>query len=112
MLKVERREKQIAWAVAVGLGVVIIVTAFFLIKDNALLNDYIFFAVVIAVFPPAVLDYFEYRWKKSIDEHLPDLFRSIVQAQQVGMTLPQAVEEAGKRDYGPLTQELKKIVNQ
>ncbi|MCW3981558.1 MAG: type II secretion system F family protein, partial [Candidatus Bathyarchaeota archaeon] len=55
---------------------------------------------------------FEYRRKESIDEHLPDLFRSIVSAQQTGMTLPQALEEASKRDYGPLTEELKKMVNQ
>jgi flagellar protein FlaJ len=43
---------------------------------------------------------------------LPDLFRSIVQAQETGMTLPQALEEAAKRDYGPLTSELKKMTVQ
>jgi len=43
---------------------------------------------------------------------LPDLFRSIVQAQEIGMTLPKALEEAAKRDYGPLTPELKKMTVQ
>jgi flagellar protein FlaJ len=47
-----------------------------------------------------------------VDEHLPDLFRSIVQAQETGMTLPQALEEAAKRDYGPLTAELRKMTAQ
>ena len=112
MPKVERREKKIAWAVSVGLGVVIIITAALTLRDKPLLNDYLFFAAVVAVFPSAVLDYVEYRWKKSIDEHLPDLFRSVVQAQQTGMTLPQALGEASKRNYGPLTLELKKMVNQ
>jgi len=109
--KVERREKKIAWAVSVGLGAIIIITALLTLKDKPLFNDYLFFAAVVAVFPPTVLNYVEYHWKKSIDEHLPDLFRSIVQAQQTGMTLPQALEEASKRDYGPLTGELKKMVN-
>ncbi len=112
MPKVERREKKIAWAVSISLGVVIIITAILTLTGNPLFEDYLFFAAVIAVFPSAVLDYVEYRWKKSIDERLPDLFRSIVQAQQTGMTLPQALEEASKRNYGPLTAELKKMVNQ
>jgi flagellar protein FlaJ len=112
VLKVERREKKISWAVSISLGTLIIITAALTLRDKPLLNDYLFFATVVAVFPPAVLDYVEYRWKKSIDEHLPDLFKSVVQAQQTGMTLPQALEEASKRSYGPLTSELKKMVNQ
>jgi len=59
-----------------------------------------------------VLNYVEYRWRKAIDEHLPDLFRSIVQAQETGMTLPRALEEAAKRDFGPLTAELRKMTAQ
>jgi len=112
VLKIESREKKIAWAVSITLSVIILITAVLTLSDKPLFEDYLFFAAVIAVFPPAVLDYVDYRWKKSIDEHLPDLFRSVVQAQQTGMTLPQALEEASKRDYGPLTAELKKMVNQ
>ncbi len=112
MPKVEKRKKRIAWAVSISLGVITIITALLTSRSQPILEDYIFFATIIALFPPAVLEYIEYRWKKSIDEHLPDLFRSIVQAQQTGMTLPQALEEASKRDYGPLTAELKKMVNQ
>jgi flagellar protein FlaJ len=54
----------------------------------------------------------DYRWRKAIDEHLPDLFRSVVQAQETGMTLPNALAEAAKRDYGPLTAELRKMTAQ
>jgi flagellar protein FlaJ len=72
----------------------------------------VFFAIIAAIFPPAILTYVDYRWRRGIDEHLPDLFRSIVQAQETGMTLPQALEEAAKRDYGPLTAELRKMTAQ
>lgn len=112
MPKVERRERKIAWGVSISIGVVIIITAVLTLRDKPLFDDYFLFAIIIAIFPSAVLDYVEYRWKKAIDEHLPDLFRSIVQAQQTGMPLPQALEEASKRNYGPLTAELKKMVNQ
>jgi len=59
-----------------------------------------------------VLNYVDYKWRKAVDEHLPDLFRSIVQAQETGMTLPRALEEAAKRDFGPLTAELQKMTVQ
>lgn len=112
MRKISRWEKKIAWIVPIGLSGIIIATAVLTLRGKPLFEDYLFFAIIVAVFPAAVLDYADYRWKKSIDKHLPDLFRSIVQAQQAGMTLPQALEEATKRNYGPLTEELKKIVNQ
>ncbi len=112
MPRIKKREKEIAWAISLSLAIIILVTAILTLRDDSLFEDYLFFAAVVAVFPPAVLDYIEHRWKKSIDEYLPDLFRGIVQAQQTGMTLPQALEDASKRSYGPLTAELRKMVNQ
>ena len=112
MPKVEKWEKRIAWIVSSALGAAIVATACIRLWGNHLFDEYLLLAVVITVFPPAVLDYADYRWKRSIDKHLPDLFRSIVQAQKTGMTLPQAIEEASKRRYGSLTKELKKMVAQ
>jgi flagellar protein FlaJ len=112
MEQIGRREKKLAWAVSILLGGIIVVTAAATLRGTPLLDDYLYFAVVIICFPPAVLYHLEHRWKQAVDEHLPDLFRSVVQAQQTGMTLPQALEEASKRDYGPITGELRKMVNQ
>ena len=112
MPKIETWEKKIAWIVSGALGVTICATALLLLRGSPLFDEYFLLAVVITVFPPAVLDYVDYRWKRSVDKYLPDLFRSIVQAQKTGMTLPQAVEEASKRKYGPMTKELQKMVAQ
>lgn len=112
MPKIEMRHKKIAWMVSGALAVAIAMAAILLFRDTPLFEDCIFLATIVAVTPPAILDYVDYRWKKSIDERFPDLFRTIVQAQQTGMTLPQALEEASKRNYGSLTTELKKMVNQ
>jgi flagellar protein FlaJ len=112
MPKVEKSVKKIAWVVSVSLAVAIILFAYVTFRGTAAFDEFVFFAVIIAVSPPAVLNYIDYKWRKAVDEHLPDLFRSIVQAQETGMTLPQALEEASKRDYGPLTAELKKMTAQ
>ncbi|MFQ6065040.1 MAG: type II secretion system F family protein [Candidatus Bathyarchaeia archaeon] len=112
MPKVEAREKKVAWIVSGVLAAIIVVTACTTLWDSPLFDEYVLLALVVGVFPPAVLEYIDYRWRRSIDEHLPDLFRSVVQAKQTGMTLPQALEEAAKRDYGPLTGELRRTVAQ
>jgi len=112
MPKVARWEKRVAWLVSASLAAIVIATASLNLQGSRLFDEYILLAVVIAIFPPAMLDYVDYRWKKSIDERLPDLFRSIVQAQESGMALPQAIEEASKRRYGALTAELKKMTAQ
>jgi flagellar protein FlaJ len=112
MPRVEKRVKKITWVSSIALAVGINLFAFFAFWGTTVLDDFVFFAVIIAVFPPAILNYIDYRWRRAIDEHLPDLFRSIVQAQETGMTLPQALEETSKRDYGPLTKELKKMTTQ
>lgn len=110
MPKVEKREKQMAWVVSLALATLVLATACVRLWGLPIFDEYVVLAIVIALFPSAVLDYVDYRWRRSIDEHLPDLYRAIVQSEKTGMTLTQAVEEASKRRYGPLTAELKRMV--
>jgi len=110
MPKVEKREKRIAWTVSLALAVIVLLTAFIRLSGLPIFDEYVVLAIIIGLFPAAVLDYMDYRWRCSIDEHLPDLFRAIVQSEKTGMTLTQAMEEATKRRYGPLTSELRRMV--
>jgi len=112
MPKIEKHVKKIAWISSISLAVAMILFAYFMFSGTTTFDEFVLFAIIVAVFPPAILNYVDYRWRKAVNEHLPDLFRSIVQAQETGMTLPQALEEASKRDYGPLTPELKKMTSQ
>jgi len=112
MQKIGKHVKKIAWIGSVSLALAMILFAYFMFRGTATFDEFVLFAVMVAVFPPTVLNYVDYKWRKAVDEHLPDLFRSIVQAQETGMTLPQALEEASKRDYGPLTAELKRMTTQ
>jgi flagellar protein FlaJ len=112
MIKIEKHIKKMTWAISLSLGVSILTVAILLLRDKPLLDDFLFIATIVALLPPTIINLLENRWRAAIDMHLPDLFRSIVQAQQTGMTLPNALEEAAKRDYGPLSLELKKIINQ
>ncbi|MBS7615978.1 type II secretion system F family protein [Candidatus Bathyarchaeota archaeon] len=109
MPKIEKPLKKIVWIASATLALAIILLGFFTVWGTTFFDEYVFFAIITAFTPPTVLNYVDYRWRRAVDEHLPDLFRSIVQAQETGMTLPRALEEASKRDYGPLTAELRKM---
>jgi flagellar protein FlaJ len=112
MPKIENRTKKIVIAVSVVVAVAIVLFGYFTVGFSVALDDFVFFALLAVISPIALMNYVDYRWRKAVDEHLPDLFRSIVQAQEIGMTLPKALEEAANRDYGPLTPELKKMTVQ
>lgn len=112
VLRIERKVKKITLIISIVLAMLMILSAYSMFRGTALFDELLFFAIIIVVFPSAILSYLDYKWRKSIDEHLPDLFRSIVQAQETGMTLPQALEEAANRNYGSLTVELKKMTGQ
>jgi flagellar protein FlaJ len=112
MPKIEEKMKKITWIVSAFLALAIVLLAYFVFLGSQIFDEFVFFAAIAGLFPPAILSYVDFKWRRAIDEHLPDLFRSIVQAQETGMTLPQALEEAAKRDYGPLTAELKRMTTQ
>src|SRR3990172_2893873 len=112
MPKIENRTKKIVITVSVLVAIAIVLFGYFTVGFGVALDDYVFFSLLAIISPIALLNYIDYRWRKAVDEHLPDLFRSIVQAQEIGMTLPKALEDAAKRDYGPLTPELKKMTVQ
>jgi flagellar protein FlaJ len=111
MPKIEAKTKKIAVAASVLVAVAIVTVGYFNMSVGTL-DDFVFFGFIVAVSPIAILNYVDFKWRKSVDEHLPELFRSLVQASETGMTLPKALEEASKRDYGPLTMELKKMTVQ
>jgi flagellar protein FlaJ len=108
--KVEENDKKIAWFFSLSLAAAILLTAFINLRDTPIFDEYILLAILVAIFPTAVLDCVERRWRRSVDEHLPDLFRTIAQCERTGMTLPQAVEEVSNRRYGPFSAELKRMV--
>jgi flagellar protein FlaJ len=112
MPKIEKKIRNLTLITSVALAIGIIGFAFITFWGKTTFDEFVFFAVIVAVSPPAILAYIDYGWRKGIDERLPELFRSLVQAQETGMTLPQALEHISERDYGPLTIELKKMTAQ
>ena len=75
--------------------------------------DYILvFAFTIAVLPPGIASVIHNRWQNKIEKATPEFLRDIATSFRTGMPLYTALEHAAKRDYGPLSIELKLLVSQ
>lgn len=74
------------------------------------INDWIVLGLIVLIGIPSVFIYQrEARRLTRIDDNLPYLLREIADSQRIGMHLPRAISEAAKRNYGPLTPELRKL---
>jgi len=74
------------------------------------IHNWIVLSIILLCGIPAFMIYRrEGKRLEAIDENLPYLLREVADSQRIGMQLPRAIAEAAKRNYGPLTPELKKL---
>ncbi len=73
--------------------------------DNAI--DFILMGILSLLGPIGFYNYYHLRRKRKIEEKLPDFLREIGSSTASGMTVFDAIKAASKRDYGPLSKEIK-----
>ena len=84
---------------------------FLAIFFNSPTVDYmIVIAFAIAVTPPGIASVFHSMWKTKIEKMLPEFLRDLATSSRTGMPLQVALEHSSKRNYGPLSAELKMLV--
>jgi flagellar protein FlaJ len=99
----------IAVAVALGAFAALLWAEILYLGEYITANDFIALAMLIAIAPPSIAFFIDAKWREGIDANLPNLLRDIADAQRTGLSLPRAITESSKRNYGPLTPELKKM---
>ena len=115
MPRFEQKEKNIVGAVSAAIGIAVFLAAMigtFILHLNLPLtwDQLTIVGIVIALFPPATVEYLDLRWQRGIDNNLPRLLREIAESGRTGLTLIRAIEVSADRDYGPLTPELKRLL--
>ena len=116
MMRVSKRDKKLVIIIAIALGLTQVITLltneFFLKADLIFKTDQlIFLALILAIFPPAIINYLDMRWRSSVDKNIPEFLRELSEAGRTGVTLTRALDLASKRRYGPLSSELERVVN-
>jgi len=117
MPRIEPKEKTIVAVTSVGIGITMSIASIvgtFILGLNLPLtwDQLIVVGLMIALFPPAAVEYLDLRWLRGIDNNIPRLLREIAESGRTGLTLIRAVEVSADRDYGPLTPELKRLLAQ
>ena len=117
LVRITDKEKKIVWAISVALGLAIVGSAFavtFVLGRELPLawDDFLIVAIMIAIFPPAAVNYIDRRWRIALDNNIPKFLREVADASRTGLTLVRAIEVSTERKYGSLTDELKRLVRQ
>ena len=76
---------------------------------STLVDDYLIFAVLVAIVPVALLDFKEQMRIKNLENALPNFFRDLAGMNDSGMTLPNAVHIVAGAEYSTLTPHIKKL---
>jgi flagellar protein FlaJ len=73
-------------------------------------NNVITLAILVALLPVSICEYYNNRWLKSVDKFVPRLLMDITESIRSGLSLFNALEVAATRDYGPITEPLEAAV--
>ena len=109
----EKKYRQAVWVTSLAVAVVMFALIIinrqyvpeypYLIPLEMKVNYAITIAILVAITPSAVIEYSNNRWLKQVDENIPRLLTDLAESIRSGMPLVRALEEATKRDYGPVT---------
>ena len=115
MPKIPQKTQTTIWVISISIGVAmgaiaaLIFAGVFNLHEQITASDFIAFGILLTIAPPSVAFFIDNNWRSGIDANLPNLLRDIADAQRTGLSLPRAVSESSKRNYGPLTPELQKM---
>jgi len=117
MPRITKREKRLVAYVSIALALAIALSAFlvtFMLGAQLALSwdAFIVLALMIGLFPPSAVNVIDSSWRASIDKNIPKFIREVAEAGRSGLTLTRAIEVSAQRKYGPLSNELQRVVAQ
>ncbi len=78
-------------------------------SDSQIFTTLNLVAAAIIMGPSLYMMYRDYAYAKEVEARFPDFLRDITEGLYAGMTLPQAIKNTKKNDYGLLTADARKI---
>jgi pilus assembly protein TadC len=111
-LKITRRDIKRIAIISSGAAITIFFASIIIFFTSQTLDYMIVIALTVAVTPPSIASIIHNRWKNRIEKMTPEFMRDLAMFSKTGMPLQTSLEHASKRQYGPLTTELKILVSQ
>ena len=111
-LKITRRDIKRTAIISTSVAIIIFVVSLIIFLTSPTLDYMIVIALTIAVTPPSIASIIHNRWKNRIEKMTPEFMRDLATFSKTGMPLQTSLDHASRRQYGPLTTELKMLVSQ
>jgi flagellar protein FlaJ len=111
-LKVTRKGINKIAIISTSTAIAFFIVSLIFLFTSPILDFMIVIALTIAVTPPSIASIIHTRWKDKIEKMTPEFMRDLATASRTGMPLQTALEHAARRQYGPLTTEIKMLVSQ
>jgi len=108
-LEVSREKKTLLICILISSFLVLIGV---LSGERGVLGNTIILSVFIIITPQLIFNYINYRTIKEIELRFPGFLRDLVETTRAGMPLHKAIIFASHTDYGPLSDEVRKMSNQ
>jgi flagellar protein FlaJ len=77
-----------------------------------IMGNFILLAAIVGIIPYVLLTYLEFKRVKDIEDRLPTFLLDLSESQKIGLTLPEALKQVSRTDYGKLSAEIKKMNDQ
>ena len=111
-MKITRRDIKRTAIISTSVAIIIFVVSLIIFLTSPTLDYMIVIALTIAVTPPSIASIIHNRWKNRIEKMTPEFMRDLATFSKTGMPLQTSLDHASRRQYGPLTTELKMLVSQ
>jgi flagellar protein FlaJ len=114
-MRIPKKEHYYIWLVSGILGILVFGTTllnmlYFKAELLLTMDDLIVLSLVVTIFPPAVANFLDQRWRDEVDRRIPEFLADVSQAGRTGVTLTRAIELSAKRKYGPLSSQLNRVI--
>lgn len=107
-----KRERTLLYVATGASAAVIVIVALLTWMINMNFANYLVAVAIITVLTPMAVTFeLENRWKTQIENNIPDLLEDIGEGQLAGMTFVKALESSASKNFGPLTEELRRVLN-
>ncbi|RLF08110.1 MAG: hypothetical protein DRJ64_01680 [Thermoprotei archaeon] len=86
----------------IGFGIILVTS----LKFNTILS----LSIILGLLPYSIIDFLNRRYLDAIDRDLGPFFKGLGESIRAGMTFTEALENIAKVIFGPLSNELKKVI--
>lgn len=110
------KHRNIIYAVSITVGLVVWILLMlsgiytpqlpYLIPLDMKVNYAFALCILVAIIPPAIVEWNNSRWLQQVDKNIPRMLIDVSESIRSGMSLIRALETTSKNDYGPVSQQL------